>query len=115
MRGVGEPQAICDPITRLLIRGQAIVGGPDDPAGHEEEDASAWGHAHAPDPEELAGPGGWRRGFSAVVAVGARPCSGAIIVLVFALALIGLAAATPSGAVSTATTPHRTPRSLSRD
>jgi nickel/cobalt transporter (NicO) family protein len=48
--------------------------------------ASAWGHAHAPEPEELAGPGGWRRGFSAVVAVGARPCSGAIIVLVFALA-----------------------------
>jgi nickel/cobalt transporter (NicO) family protein len=48
--------------------------------------ASAWGHAHAPEPQELAGPGGWRRGFSAVVAVGARPCSGAIIVLVFALA-----------------------------
>jgi nickel/cobalt transporter (NicO) family protein len=51
-----------------------------------DEDASAWGHAHAPEPEELAGPGGWRRGLSAVVAVGARPCSGAIIVLVFALA-----------------------------
>jgi nickel/cobalt exporter len=34
----------------------------------------------------LAGPGGWRRGFSAIVAVGLRPCSGAIIVLVFALA-----------------------------
>jgi nickel/cobalt exporter len=48
--------------------------------------ASAWGHAHAPEPEELAGPGGWRRGFSAVIAVGARPCSGAIIVLAFALA-----------------------------
>jgi len=50
------------------------------------EDASAWGHAHAPEPEELAGPGGWRRGLSAIVAVGLRPCSGAIIVLVFALA-----------------------------
>ena len=45
-----------------------------------------WGHAHGPEPAELAGPGGWRRGFSAVVAVGLRPCSGAIIVLVFALA-----------------------------
>jgi nickel/cobalt transporter (NicO) family protein len=54
---------------------------------HDHDDhASAWGHAHAPEPEELAGPGGWRRGLSAVVAVGARPCSGAIIVLVFALA-----------------------------
>jgi nickel/cobalt exporter len=51
-----------------------------------EQDASAWGHAHAPEPEELAGPGGWKRGLSAIVAVGLRPCSGAIIVLVFALA-----------------------------
>jgi ABC-type nickel/cobalt efflux system permease component RcnA len=53
---------------------------------HEGEHASAWGHAHGPEPEELAGPGGWRRGLSAIVAVGLRPCSGAIIVLVFALA-----------------------------
>ncbi len=49
-------------------------------------DVLPWGHAHGPEPEELAGPGGWRRGLSAVVAVGLRPCSGAIIVLVFALA-----------------------------
>ena len=53
---------------------------------HGHEDASAWGHAHAPEPEELAGPGGWTRGLSAIVAVGLRPCSGAILVLVFALA-----------------------------
>ena len=32
------------------------------------------------------GPGGWRRGLAAIVAVGLRPCSGAILVLVFALA-----------------------------
>lgn len=51
-----------------------------------EDDASAWGHAHAPEPQELAGPGGWKRGLSAIVAVGLRPCSGAILVLVFALA-----------------------------
>lgn len=44
------------------------------------------GHAHGPEPELLAGPGGWTRGLSAVLAVGARPCSGAILVLVFALA-----------------------------
>lgn len=47
---------------------------------------SAWGHAHGPEPAELAGAGGWRRGLAAVVAVGLRPCSGAIIVLIFALA-----------------------------
>ncbi len=44
------------------------------------------GHSHGPEPAELAGPGGWRRGFGAILAVGLRPCSGAILVLVFALA-----------------------------
>ena len=53
---------------------------------HGEEEASAWGHAHAPEPQELKGPHWLRRGLAAVVAVGLRPCSGAIIVLVFALA-----------------------------
>jgi nickel/cobalt exporter len=54
---------------------------------HDHDDhASAWGHAHSPEPGELAGRGGWKRGFSAIVAVGLRPCSGAILVLVFALA-----------------------------
>jgi nickel/cobalt transporter (NicO) family protein len=44
------------------------------------------GHAHGPLPGELAGPGGWSRGLAAIFAVGLRPCSGAILVLVFALA-----------------------------
>ena len=52
---------------------------------HEDE-ASAWGHAHAPEPSELDGKHWLRRGLSAMIAVGLRPCSGAIIVLVFALA-----------------------------
>lgn len=51
-----------------------------------EDDASAWGHAHAPEPQELAGKHWLRRGLAAIVAVGLRPCSGAIIVQVFALA-----------------------------
>jgi nickel/cobalt transporter (NicO) family protein len=56
-------------------------------AHHEQEpDILPWGHAHGPEPRELSGPGGWRRGLSVIVAVGLRPCSGAIIVLVFALA-----------------------------
>jgi nickel/cobalt transporter (NicO) family protein len=45
-----------------------------------------YGHSHGPTPADLAGPGGWRRGFGAIFAVGVRPCSGAILVLVFALA-----------------------------
>jgi ABC-type nickel/cobalt efflux system permease component RcnA len=39
---------------------------------------------HAPDPVLLA-QGGWRRAAVAVVSAGARPCSGAILVLTFAL------------------------------
>ena len=53
---------------------------------HHEEEASAWGHSHAPEPQQLKGPHWLRRGLAAIVAVGLRPCSGAIIVLVFALA-----------------------------
>jgi nickel/cobalt transporter (NicO) family protein len=52
---------------------------------HDDHE-SAWGHAHGPEPVMLAGAGGWQRGLAAVVAVGLRPCSGAIIVLIFALA-----------------------------
>jgi len=48
-------------------------------------DASC-GHTHGPEPKDLSGPGGWQRGLTAIVAVGLRPCSGAILVLVFALA-----------------------------
>src|SRR5262249_7945479 len=54
---------------------------------HDHDDqASAWGHAHAPEPQELTGKHWLRRGLAAIIAVGLRPCSGAIIVLVFALA-----------------------------
>ncbi len=44
------------------------------------------GHSHGPTPDQLAGPGGWQRGLGAIFAVGLRPCTGAILVLVFALA-----------------------------
>ena len=59
--------------------------GHDHHPDHADE-ASAWGHAHAPEPRELTGPHWFRQGLSAIIAVGLRPCSGAIIVLVFALA-----------------------------
>jgi nickel/cobalt transporter (NicO) family protein len=54
--------------------------------GDGEADFLPGRHVHGPEPQALAGPGGWRRGWEAIVAVGLRPCSGAIIVLVFALA-----------------------------
>jgi nickel/cobalt transporter (NicO) family protein len=53
---------------------------------HDHDHDPHCGHSHGPEPTELAGPGGWRRGLTAIVAVGLRPCSGAILVLVFALA-----------------------------
>ena len=43
------------------------------------------GHYHAPDPATLGEGFSWRESISTVVAAGARPCSGAILVLVFAL------------------------------
>lgn len=51
---------------------------------HDAECASC-GHSHAPDPKLLARPLTATRAWAATLAVGIRPCSGAIIVLVFAL------------------------------
>ncbi|WP_027522246.1 nickel/cobalt transporter [Bradyrhizobium sp. Ec3.3] len=53
---------------------------------HDQVHGEHCGHSHGPTPGELAGPGGWRRGLAAILTVGIRPCSGAILVLVFALA-----------------------------
>lgn len=55
------------------------------------------GHAHAPDPAMLRDPITLTRAWSIIVAVGLRPCTGALIVLVFAMSQ-GLAWA---GVVST--------------
>ena len=82
---------------RAFLRALRRMEGPhahDNTHGHghhhhhadHDHDASAWSHGHAPEPSELAGVHWLRRGLTAIVAVGLRPCSGAIIVLVFALA-----------------------------
>lgn len=52
---------------------------------HHDETCNACGHSHAPDPRLLAQPLTASRAWAATLAVGIRPCSGAIIVLVFAL------------------------------
>jgi nickel/cobalt transporter (NicO) family protein len=51
---------------------------------HDHEDCHS-GHSHAPDPRLLSRPLTVSRAWVATLAVGIRPCSGAIIVLVFAL------------------------------
>jgi len=53
--------------------------------GHGEV-CSACGHSHAPDPRRLSGRDfSPREAWSAVLAVGLRPCSGALLVLTFSL------------------------------
>lgn len=56
---------------------------------------------HAPDPAMLAGRLTWSKASSAILAVGLRPCTGAIFVLVFSLAqgffIAGVAAALAMG------------------
>lgn len=77
-------ECACEPAAGA--RFMCDVVQPHDAACHSgSSDVLPWGHAHAPEPQRLAGEGGWRRGLSAVIAVGIRPCSGAILVLVFAL------------------------------
>lgn len=48
-------------------------------------DGSCCNHAHMPDPSQLQGPWSWRQAISIALAVGIRPCTGAILVLVFAI------------------------------
>jgi nickel/cobalt exporter len=43
-------------------------------------------HVHAPDPRTLGAEFSWKSALLAMMAAGSRPCSGAILVLVFALA-----------------------------
>lgn len=71
---------------------QAFRGHSHDHAGHDHDHVHAdgevcetCGHSHAPDPALLSGDRfDWRTAWSALVAVGLRPCSGALIVLSFA-------------------------------
>ena len=70
---------------------------PHDTHQHDEH----CGHLHAPDPAMLTGRLTWSKASSAILAVGLRPCTGAIFVLVFSLAqgffIAGVAAALAMG------------------
>ena len=75
-------------ISALRPGGGHCHGGHDhsehDHSGHSHH--SGCGHNHMPDPKELEGDWDLRKMAAIVLAVGIRPCSGALIVLVFALA-----------------------------
>ncbi|OJX52536.1 MAG: hypothetical protein BGO81_16735 [Devosia sp. 66-22] len=78
--------------------------------GHNHGDNEHHGHAHVVMPEQTGG--GWREQLGVVLAVGLRPCSGALIVLAFALSqgllaagivavlLMGLGTAITTGALA---------------
>jgi len=63
---------------------------------HGGDVCSSCGHVHAPPPEMLSGPFSLARAWSVILAVGLRPCTGALVVLVFAISqglmLAGVAA-----------------------
>jgi len=104
-----------------LAQGALYVGAPWSPAlasgpatrfraqspGADPVLAEACGHVHAIDPAALGDGFSWRGAASTVLAAGMRPCSGAILVLVFSLAqgLLGAGvAATFAMALGTALT-----------
>lgn len=53
---------------------------------HEHDaDGRCCDHAHMPDPRQLQGEWSWSKALPIALAVGVRPCTGAILVLVFAI------------------------------
>jgi nickel/cobalt transporter (NicO) family protein len=48
-------------------------------------DGSCCGHAHMPDPSQLEGTLSWRKALAIALSVGIRPCTGAILIMIFAL------------------------------
>lgn len=84
-----------------LTKARALIGVLRGSPTHVHDAECGCGDSHAPDPRLLDGRGGWKRAAVAVISAGARPCSGAILVLTFALSqgvfLTGVASAFAMG------------------
>ncbi len=83
MRSVGFAGAAFGPV--------AAAGGPNalffaDDCTVAHVHGAGCGHFHAPDPSELGAGFSWKKALLTIAAAGSRPCSGAILVLVFASA-----------------------------
>ncbi|MGQ4273561.1 HoxN/HupN/NixA family nickel/cobalt transporter [Terrihabitans sp. B22-R8] len=72
----------------ILRRGRALLAWwRGEAVAHDHVCGDDCGHQHMPGPEQLGGGEfGWRRAALAVLAVGLRPCTGALLILVFAMA-----------------------------
>jgi ABC-type nickel/cobalt efflux system permease component RcnA len=55
--------------------------------GHGVEGCATCGHAHAAEPSQLQGRWSWREAWSLAFAIGIRPCTGALAVLIFSLGI----------------------------
>lgn len=67
----------------VFVKGRALIAAVRGVPDHAHGADCGCGDAHMPGP--LVADGGWKRAAIAVVSAGARPCSGAILVLTFAL------------------------------
>ncbi len=61
------------------------VGGAQEQDHHDHGPHCGCGHAHMPMPGQLQGAWSWSRALPLALSVGIRPCSGAILLLIFAL------------------------------
>lgn len=94
---------------RALWR-RASSGGTGHAAGHAHHQRHDHGHegceacAHGPSAEQIARAGDWRASLAILLSVGLRPCSGAVVILVFARAVgLGWAGVAAVAAVSLGT------------
>jgi len=74
---------------RLMLKGSAALR---QLPAHIHHDGCGCNHAHIPSPQDLPPGLSWREEAAMVLSIGLRPCSGAIILLVFSC-LVGQAAA----------------------
>ena len=66
---------------KVHVHGPGCSHGDD----HGHVHSASCGHAHMPEPSQLQGPWVWSKAISLAMTVGIRPCTGAILVLLFAL------------------------------
>ena len=66
---------------KVHVHGPGCSHGDD----HGHVHSASCGHAHMPEPSQLQGPWVWSKAIALAMTVGIRPCTGAILVLLFAL------------------------------
>ncbi len=94
---------VIKPIAKRLSKGHADHGHDHHHHAHDHshDDEACCGHSHMPTPEQVSDQLNLRKAWGAIAAIGLRPCSGAILVLVFALSqqffIAGIAAALAMG------------------